>query len=361
MAEKFNQGPKVFIQRLQSVGKLPEDILLLTSSKASYQKFLSQSDKKYTITRLDGVSYYKASFTNVSFFLKQRYHKMHFILRFLLAFLISLIGDRNFNKILDRFTLRLMANSDAIIFQSKLSLAMHEKFLGFNSKNSNFTIILNGVDTSSFYPIKKQIHTDAPQVIISASLYRPHKRLQDAILLINHLSDQYPRIQLHILGELDPLVSMLLEDMDLSRCIFHGTVDVDQLPKYYSSCDIQLSLSLFDPCPNVVCEGLACGLPVISPLQSGASEILGDKLLACCIDESVSLNYSSYHTPGQVPVINLIDYSRVFTQIYDNILYYSHLARKRAVSNLDIKYIHSLYINFMSNLDEKSLNIDGDI
>ena len=47
------------------------------------------------------------------------------------------------------------------------------------------------------------------RVLISASEYRPHKRLQDAIRLINNMSSSYPMIKLHVIGNLDNLSKKL--------------------------------------------------------------------------------------------------------------------------------------------------------
>ena len=68
-----------------------------------------------------------------------------------------------------------------------------------------------------------------------------------------------------------------LSELDLSRCYFHGKVNYKMLPELYRKADLQLHLSIYDII-NVVVEGLASGLPVITPSESGAADLLGKKI-----------------------------------------------------------------------------------
>jgi glycosyltransferase involved in cell wall biosynthesis len=55
-----------------------------------------------------------------------------------------------------------------------------------------------------------------------------------------------------------------------------GTMNHDELAKVLRSCDIFLNLSQNDPCPNIVLEAMASGLPVLYVPSGGVPELVGE-------------------------------------------------------------------------------------
>ena len=53
--------------------------------------------------------------------------------------------------------------------------------------------------------------------------------------------------------------------------IFRRRIKRECLPEFCSSRDVGISPSIIDPCPNRAAEMAACGLPVITTKESGAS------------------------------------------------------------------------------------------
>ena len=58
----------------------------------------------------------------------------------------------------------------------------------------------------------------------------------------------------------------------------------DPLP-FYQSADVYVQPTYYDPCSLVVLEALACGLPVVTTRQNGASELLTDGLEGAVLDD----------------------------------------------------------------------------
>ncbi len=54
----------------------------------------------------------------------------------------------------------------------------------------------------------------------------------------------------------------------------HFTGGVDDVRPYYGAADTFVLPTLYDPFPNAAIEAMACGLPVITTLQSGAAEFI---------------------------------------------------------------------------------------
>lgn len=348
-----NTGPKIFMRRLSNSGIDDTDIELLNPDLNSIRN--RSTSLKILVGRLDGTSYYDFSSRNLENFLKLRgFNKSTKILSYFPDLKSRQFLNILINRHLDRTCQWLLKNATGLIFQSKLSLKMHKKFLNFDEKSKPFDIIHNGVDVNFFHPsLNVNKSFGFPAVIISASKYRLHKRLQEAIKLINYLSFEFPEIKLNILGEMDFLTQNCIKNFDKSRCIFHGKINPDNLPFFYQNTHIQLHLSIFDPCPNVVVEGLASGLPVITPYESGARELVGKMNSDWVVKEHLELKHLELHRHDKIPAINLQRYGKVFKKIFYNLKSSQNSARERAESKLDIKYIASKYQDFYLKLKQK--------
>jgi glycosyltransferase involved in cell wall biosynthesis len=345
-------GPKIFLRRLLETGIDISNIELLNPSLEDVNN--RSKSKKILIGRLDGTSYYDFSTRNLQNFLALRnYNKISKVVGALPLLKSSRISNRLFNRYLDRTCSWLITNADGLVFQSKISLEMHKTFLNFDVSSKPYRIINNGVDVDLFSPGEQPSNSFGfPSVIISASHYRLHKRLQEAVKLVNYLSAEFPKIRLNVVGEMDLLTSRCVKKLDTSRCNFHGRISPKKLPYFYKNADIQLHLSIFDPCPNVVVEGLASGLPVITPLESGAQELVGMSNFNWVVAEQLNMRYMELHREEKIPNINLETYSNVFIKIFDNLKANQNSARARAEDSLDIRQVAKQYQQFFDKMKE---------
>ena len=334
----MNEGPKVFISRLSIY--LSNNIRIFNPSLKDFKVFKGENQKdKFVIFRLDGVTYYR--FNNISL---SNYLKILGYNKYITSLIFYIFPKKDYylfnyliNLYINRISSIYLKSGKFIVFQSFLSLKMH-KFL-FNKldwNKINYKIILNGIDVnfSNNLPISLK---GEPKVLISASKFRLNKRLFEAINLINNLRSFYPNIHLHVLGELDILVNEQIKNLDVSNVTFHGLISTEILSSFYLGCDIQLSLSIFDPCPNVVLEGLACGLPVITPKQSGAFELVGLANIEWVVDEEIEFDFFNLHNEHDFITFNYDKYSIVFHNVYENLSQFKLNARKRS-EELDIKH-----------------------
>jgi len=225
---------------------------------------------------------------------------------------------------------------------------MHRALLGYRPGGRPETVILNGVDLDEFRPRRGERLEGEPAAIVSAAVHRLHKRPQEAVRLVNRLAGDYPRIRLHVLGAFDPLVEEALVTLDTSRCTFHGRVHPDKLAAFYAGADVQLALCVFDACPNAVSEGLASGLPVLTPAESGAAELIGSANRGWAIREGIALEtYRSDYVAAAIPRIPIDRYADAFRAIMDDPGEASRRARARAEAALDIREIAARYTAFI--------------
>ena len=63
---------------------------------------------------------------------------------------------------------------------------------------------------------------------------------------------------------------------NLPNVIYFGHLNYPDLASVMRSCDIFLNLSENDPCPNVVLQGIASGLPILYKNSGGVPELVGE-------------------------------------------------------------------------------------
>lgn len=341
-------GPQNFLSR---VNKELDDYDLknykIFNPNGEIKSYLDK-DNLFKVARMDGALYYKSTSNNLYNLVLQRYYKYRKFFK-LLKYLpnsSTMIMNCIINNYLNRNSKQLQEKSDIVIFQSKLSMQMQEKFVGSWFKKKPYTIIPNGIPLDIFNPNTEKINLEGyPKLVITAS-FRLHKRLQDAIRLTNSLKiSKYPNIKLHVIGDMDILTKNMLKNLDITNIVLHGRVDSELLPKFYNSCDVGLSPSMFDPCPNSVVEMMGCGLPVITVKESGASELIQvDDLI---IEENLELKYYELQTLEKLPQIDIQKWSIVIEKVLNNYKSYKEKVLNIVQNQLDIKIIAKQYVEFI--------------
>ena len=127
LSSKIYTGPKIFLKRLQNQNVNLNGVELINPDLNSVKNI--KNSNKILIARLDGTSYYDFSKENLENFLFLRgKRKMGKVIQKLPKFKLSYNTNRYLNRYLDRTNLWLINNADALIFQSQLSLRMHQGF-----------------------------------------------------------------------------------------------------------------------------------------------------------------------------------------------------------------------------------------
>ena len=129
--------------------------------------------------------------------------------------------------------------------------------------------ITNFTDTDTFHPIKTSDHSGV-RVLTTARVAR-QKNVLRYLDAIDILRKKAPELDVHFdwFGDVQPTekdygeaVVNRIKELNLSDWItFHpGTT---QIVEEYQTCDIFCLPSSFEGFPNVVCEAMSCGKPVI--------------------------------------------------------------------------------------------------
>ncbi len=89
---------------------------------------------------------------------------------------------------------------------------------------------------------------------------------------------KHPGKELMVIGSLTPEVKQLLQRENLERVVFKGIVPNNQLPDIYSTSHVFVLPSIEEGLAMVQGEALACGCPIISSVNSGAEDIITDRV-----------------------------------------------------------------------------------
>lgn len=347
---KLKGGPKVFM------GRLREEL----TSKNLY------SEKEFG-------SWINLSFREIPDFVMDKKDEVKLILRFDGIYNMKFIPDyfplpgknilnRSIFNYVNRILIKNYKLADKVIYQSEYSKFLIESMLLQGVEPKKSTIIMNGINIERFKPINElKGHSNSPNILVSHRLV-PTKRADQIPRIIEKLVKIYPKAMVHVVGQgvknpwdlnrnsLDRIKGEIEKRGLNQHFTFYGHIEPNELPKFYNKCDFMLNLSYADPCPNVVIEAMACGLPVVAPNSGGIAEEVGFEELL--VKESFyKPNYFPDWTSwvyDELPQINPDDYVEKCQFVLDNLEEYSFKIRKRVEENFNINDVVDRYIDFVS-------------
>jgi len=163
----------------------------------------------------------------------------------------------------------VLRRADHVVYQSEFCKAAADRFLG--PSQGGWEVLHNAVDTTEFTP------ADEPppgplMLLLGGDQFQPY-RLGTALRTIALL----PEVRLLVTGALIEDGHALAEQLGVAgRVLFTGRYAQRDAPAVYRRAHALLHPKVNDPCPNVVLEALACGLPVVHSESGGTPELVGD-------------------------------------------------------------------------------------
>lgn len=183
--------------------------------------------------------------------------------------------------------------ADGVIYQSAFSKKLCDKYLG--KFKGPTCIIPNGADPG-FYQNITSMELKNKNNFISASRWRPHKRLHDIIAAFH--SANIEDSCLYIAGD---LTKSGFRGRFSDRVKYLGTIDQKTLGRYLKASKGFVHLCWFDNCPNAVIEAICAGVPVISNNVGGTPEIVDlSGGFVCPIDKPYNFKPVHLYDPPQV-------------------------------------------------------------
>lgn len=180
--------------------------------------------------------------------------------------------------------------ADILIAVSKAVKGELIKYYGIPSQK--IRVVHNGVDIELFkktqegLELKGQLGLSEKRVVLFVGHFGLRKGLPYLLRAIPKVSKRFPNVFFLAVGgtpkwlRTDVYWNILRENIkSLKITPFVGLMDKipnQELPKYYSMADVFVLPTLYDPCPKVILEAMACATPIIASKVSGIPELIKD-------------------------------------------------------------------------------------
>ena len=242
--------------------------------------------------------------------------------------LYSGLGIPGFER-MNRTRARLLHAADYVFFQSEFSKESADRCYG--EREEAWEILYNAVDTSVFIPAPQSTPTELT-LLLGGSQYQRYRidvalrtlaLLPEARLIVTGaLSfDRADRARAHVLA--------LADDLGVrQRLELTGPYAQADAPSLLQRAHLLLHTKYNDPCPGVVVEAMACGLPVIYSASGGVPELVGSE---AGIGVPAPRDFESDHPPAPE------DLAAAVRAALPNLDELALAARSRAVHNFDLR------------------------
>jgi glycosyltransferase involved in cell wall biosynthesis len=163
--------------------------------------------------------------------------------------------------------------ADHVLYQSTFSKLSADVFLG--EPRGRWEILPNAVDVERFTPADAP-SGDGPVLLLGGDQTQAY-RLELALRTLAAVRVTHREARLLITGRLvsDPMP--LVRELGLAGVVeLVGEYDQRDAPTLLRRAHLLLHTKMQDPCPTLVLEAMACGLPVVYPASGGTVELVGE-------------------------------------------------------------------------------------
>jgi glycosyltransferase involved in cell wall biosynthesis len=222
--------------------------------------------------------------------------------------------------------LRLCIQSaDHVIYQSEFSKLSADLFLG--EAAVPWEILPNAVDVELFAPVARP-PAGGPVLLLGGDQTQEY-RLELALRTLAALAATHPTARLLVTGRLVSPLEPLVDDLGLRDRVFAlGEYAQRDAPAIFRRAHVLLHTKVKDPCPTLVLEAMASGLPVVYPASGGTPELVGDE---AGIGVPHPDTWDSDDPPSPEALADATD------RVLSNLERYASVARARAVEHFALE------------------------
>lgn len=245
--------------------------------------------------------------------------------------------------------------ADLVIYQSKFSRDVHMRYF----PNKPHRVVVNG---AIYQGNDALIHVnkggDAIRLITIYDGESPRKRIHDLVGFVKWANESKKMpIHLCILGYTGqvpacapPGTKSIIEDSPYIETLpWFSSFSKDIRNALFGS-DMYITFTFRDPCPNVVVEAMAHGLPVVGVESGGVPDIVADAGVLLPAGGNDGSFFSAWRYECDFPPI---EYERAFEAILDvraNSALFRSRVRDRFVADLGIDVVAGRYVSAMRSL-----------
>jgi len=243
-------------------------------------------------------------------------------------------GD-GFEKV-NRPLARGLHEADHVFFQSEFCKLSADRFLG--EREGPWEVLYNPVDVERFTP-RPSGRGRGLTVLLGGNQYQRY-RFESAARAFAIVARERPDARLLVSGRLswtqadDPpdaerTARRLVDELGIAeRVEFIGAYVQDNAPALMQRADLLLHTKYNDPCPGVVLEAMASGLPVVYSASGGLPELVGTD---AGIGIDAPLDFERDHPPDPHALAAAV------LAVAASLDEYGEAARSRAVERFDVR------------------------
>jgi glycosyltransferase involved in cell wall biosynthesis len=166
-----------------------------------------------------------------------------------------------------------LSAADHVLYQSEFCKRSADEFLG--PPQGGWEVLYNAVDVEHFAPAEGSPE-DGPVLLLGGDQYQAY-RLELALRVLAALLPAHPDARLLVTGRLVSPVEPVVRDLGLrGRVELVGEYTQRDAPAVFRRAHLLLHTKVNDPCPSLVIEAMAAGLPIVYPRSGGVPELVGD-------------------------------------------------------------------------------------
>jgi glycosyltransferase involved in cell wall biosynthesis len=163
--------------------------------------------------------------------------------------------------------------ADHVLYQSKFSKRSSDHFLG--QPRGSWEVLPNAVDVTRFVPAETP-PPGGPVLLLGGDQTQAY-RLELALWTLAVLASRHPDASMLVTGRLVSPIEPLLDDFGVrGRVQVLGAYAQRDAPGIFRRAHLLLHTKVNDPCPTLVLEAMASGVPVVYPASGGTVELVGD-------------------------------------------------------------------------------------
>jgi glycosyltransferase involved in cell wall biosynthesis len=167
---------------------------------------------------------------------------------------------------------RALLAADHVLYQSAFSKRSSDQVLG--EPPGTWEILPNAVDVDWFTPGTPP--ADGPVLLLGGDQTQAY-RLELALETFRHVLDDHPSARLLVSGRLVSDPEPILRRLGLGSSVeLLGRYSQAEAPDVFRRAHVLLHTKVNDPCPTMVIEAMASGVPVAYAASGGTVELVGD-------------------------------------------------------------------------------------
>jgi glycosyltransferase involved in cell wall biosynthesis len=214
---------------------------------------------------------------------------------------------------------RILTQAEHVLYQSEFCKRAADEWVC--SPVGTWEVLHNAVDVDRFTPAKRPPE-DGPILLLGGDQYQAY-RLELGLETLAALLPAHPDAQLLVTGRLVTPIEPTVERLHLhDRVHVLGRYSQEEAPAIFRRAHVLLHTKVNDPCPSLVIEAMACGLPVVYARSGGVPELVGD-------DSGVGVPHPDGFDRDEPPAPEAM--AEAVMKVLAELRHFSNAARRRAV------------------------------